>query len=144
MPASMPWNTWLVHESLRRTVFLIFVIHHLLGVAGILDPAYFEPLFHQDLFDTIQLPCEESLWLAETEEEWHSVRRNLRQAPHRRDGPRSLGRAISLTESQRNVSEGATDTVNKNDEYGDAAFLERLPEVNRLIISVASINVRDL
>ncbi|EFY85510.1 hypothetical protein MAC_08457 [Metarhizium acridum CQMa 102] len=142
-PASMSWSTWLVHESLRRTVFLIFIIHHLLGVAKILDPAYFEPLFPQDLFDAIQLPSDESLWLGESEEEWHAIRRALRHTDARA-GPQRLRLAVSLAKRQKEISEREGGTVNEDDEPGDASFLERLPEVSRLIVSVASLNVRDM
>lgn len=125
----MDWDTWAVQESLRRSIFLLVIIHQLLGITKTLDPAYFEPLLPTDVFESIALPCGDALWMAEGEEDWLEARRAQESAG---DQP------LKLVEAVRRHDLGG----NGDNEGNDGAWsLAQLPELTRLIISVASTSI---
>ena len=121
------WNTWIVHESIRRTLFLLYTVHELLHVAETLDHAYFEPLFskgEEGIYESIALPSTEDAWLAESEDDWHHVM-HLQQQQQQK----SLSSQVyKLGTTERRVSGG--------DEAWMLAEFPRLPELMRLILSV--------
>ncbi|KAK4141754.1 uncharacterized protein C8A04DRAFT_13823 [Dichotomopilus funicola] len=121
------WDTWAIQESLRRSIFLLVIIHHLLGITRTLDPAYFEPLLPPGVAESIVLPCEEALWVAETREEWMEARRNYLEDAEGNSG------------TNRRDAEGDEDMGMGTEERG--SVLEGLPELTRLIVSVVSVEV---
>ncbi|KAL2132842.1 hypothetical protein VTI74DRAFT_3241 [Chaetomium olivicolor] len=143
--SDLDWDTWAVRESLRRTIFLIVIIHQLLGITKTLDPAYFEPLLPADVSAGIALPCSDALWLAKSEGEWREARREL--------GSDGAEKPLKLGEALRKQGTGGCDEVlvaggagggigTGNGEAGGEWALAQLPELTRLIISMVSISVR--
>jgi len=134
---------------LRRTIFLLVVIHQLLGLTRTLDPAYFEPLLPPDVFENIRLPSSDAMWMAESESEWINARRG--SVSDGIEEPPTLGEIVQrftrgnagdLGTGSSDLTDGDSrddgDGRNKDREWS----LERLPELTRLIISVASISVK--
>lgn len=131
LTTGIDWDTWAIQESLRRSIFLLVIIHQLLGITKTLDPAYFEPLLPADVFESIALPCGDALWMAESEEDWLEARRaQLEEGSG--DKPLKLGEAV------RRHGPGGNGDNGEND--GDWS-LAQLPELTRLIINVASTSV---
>ncbi|KAJ5574473.1 hypothetical protein N7450_008372 [Penicillium hetheringtonii] len=50
------WETWTVAETFRRTFYLVFLVHHLLGSSKKLIPTYFEPLLSLAELRPLRLP----------------------------------------------------------------------------------------
>ncbi|KAJ5660836.1 uncharacterized protein N7484_000208 [Penicillium longicatenatum] len=73
------WETWFVNETFRRTFYLVFLIHHLLGASKRLMPAYFEPLLALAELRLLRLPCGEEMWNAPNAEDWTRARQHLDQ-----------------------------------------------------------------
>lgn len=145
--SDLDWDTWAVQESLRRTIFLIVIVHQLLGITKTLDPAYFEPLLPEDVFEHMALPCGDALWLAESEGEWREARRELmsdgaERPPKLAEAVRRLG-STGDGDGMRDGSGGGSG-VGTGDGDGDGRWaLSQLPELTRLIVSVVSVTVRE-
>jgi hypothetical protein len=142
----MKWDIWTVNESLRRTIFLLEIIHQLLGATKILEPAYFEPLFPQEVFEHIRLPSNDELWTAGNEEEWLEAR----QRGEDQEGTK-LGEAIrrinDLSSRENRAGEPAMSGGDMENDTGirhERGSMEHLPELTKLIVSVSSINVKEL
>lgn len=134
--SKVTWEIWTVHESLRRILFLLMIIHQLLGATKMLDPAYFEPLFPEEVCDKLLLPCEKALWCASSSMEWEEAK--LRTAKTR---ARRLGDATRIWGGE----DRRLDVDNLGSElHGTSGSFEQLPELTKLIISVAQIKVKDL
>ncbi|KAH6634748.1 hypothetical protein B0J18DRAFT_29783 [Chaetomium sp. MPI-SDFR-AT-0129] len=146
------WDTWAIQESLRRSIFLLVIIHHLLGITKTLDPAYFEPLLPPGVAESIALPCDEALWVAETREEWIEARRNSldgegnsgntghNSGNHGNKKALRLGEVVEmLNRGSGRDAEGDEDMGMGTEERG--SVLECLPELTRLIVSVVSVEV---
>lgn len=128
-PADIDWKTWAVQESLRRTLFLIYIIHELLHVAETLDDAYFEPVFaDRDVHQHMALPASDALWRADTEEEWMEARRaaaDETSTEYIMNTPQKFGDMHRLV-AARDVPWVLTE-------------FPLLPEITRLILSVGPI-----
>ncbi|KAF2806147.1 uncharacterized protein BDZ99DRAFT_395319 [Mytilinidion resinicola] len=136
--SNMPWATWTIHESLRRVLFLLMIIHQLLGATKILDPVYFEPLFYDHISDRLLLPCHESLWKASTQAEWEEARKGLGTGEQR---------CLSDAVKQLNAQADGRDTLMSGIslERDDALnYFEQLSEITKLTVSVAQIKVKYL
>ncbi|KAJ5106939.1 hypothetical protein N7456_003614 [Penicillium angulare] len=116
------WETWTVAEAFRRTFYLVFLVHHLLGASKKLIPAYFEPLLDLAELRPLRLPCAEELWDAPNADEWALVRQHMDE---QRFIPLSLGEVL--------------DTVNIGGyPFDQVSRLGALGELQRLIISVVN------
>ncbi|ERT00988.1 hypothetical protein HMPREF1624_02224 [Sporothrix schenckii ATCC 58251] len=128
-PSAVDWKTWVVQESLRRTLFLVYIVHELLHGAETLDHAYFEPLFTKDddgMYEHMVLPSSDALWQAANEEEWRrTVDAEARQPP---SDP-----VLKLGDAERRVAEGVEPWITTD--------FPRLPELTRLILSVSPLYI---
>jgi hypothetical protein len=136
--SNLPWETWTIHESLRRVLFLLMIIHQLLGATKIVDPVYFEPLFSDHVSNRLLLPCHESLWNANTQAEWEEARKGLA------DGERGcLGEAVTRLNAHADGRD--TPMIGASLERDDVLnYFEQLSEITKLTISVAQIKVKAL
>lgn len=136
------WDRWVVHESLRRTISLVAIIHQLLGITRTLDPGYFEPLLPMDVLEAMVLPCSDALWLADDEEKWHEARRRLGSDVVER--PLSVGDAVCKLDGggDNGVCDGGAGVGHGSDFVNDGrGWFARLPELTRLLVSVLSMRV---
>ncbi|KAL1892595.1 hypothetical protein Sste5346_006880 [Sporothrix stenoceras] len=122
---TVDWKTWVVHESLRRTLFLVYIIHELLHGAETLDHAYFEPLFTKEeggIHEHIVLPSSDALWEAQNEDDW-------RRAVESEAQQFQKDTALKLGDAERRVA--------GEDEPWMLTEFPQLPELTRLILSVS-------
>ena len=70
------WKTWVVAETLRRTVFLVNIVNTLSCRIHTQNPSYYEALDEQ-LILGMTLPAPDPMWRACTSEEWESAKRSL-------------------------------------------------------------------
>ncbi|MCJ1367840.1 hypothetical protein MMC16_006975 [Acarospora aff. strigata] len=67
------WETWMVAETLRRTVFLVNIVNTLSYRIYTQNPFYYEPL-NDDLVFDIALPAPDEMWKACTAEDWEAAK----------------------------------------------------------------------
>jgi len=115
----------------------LMIIHQLLGATKILEPAYFEPLFLDHVLERLLLPCDESLWNANTSSEWEEAKRMLGYAEERR-----LGEAVRRLRAEAGADTPMSGTGLHRNETLNA--FEQLPELTKLTISIAQIKVKEL
>ena len=119
----------------------------MLGATNVLDPAYFESLFDQELVRSILLPCDDALWHAETEEEWQLARRNLENS----ETHSHLNRLQQATSLVRRKGAAATEGSSASTPVVDGASqgirgstIQEMSEITRLIVSIAVVDINAL
>ncbi len=70
------WKTWIMKETIRRTVFLVNIINTLSCRIQKQDPYFFEPL-DDNLVRNMALPAPESVWKASSAENWMAAKAQL-------------------------------------------------------------------
>jgi hypothetical protein len=63
------WNQWRFVETVRRTIFLVNIINNLSCRTGKQEPCFHEEV-NDELISTLPLPSHESVWKADSEDEW--------------------------------------------------------------------------
>jgi hypothetical protein len=70
---AITWKSWIVSETLRRTIFMVNNINTLAYRFRSLDPNYYEPL-NDSLVMSLAVPGPASMWKATSEQEWEMAR----------------------------------------------------------------------
>ncbi|KAI9819113.1 MAG: hypothetical protein M1827_007269 [Pycnora praestabilis] len=114
------WKTWLIAETLRRTVFLVNIINTLAYRSHALNQNYYEPL-DDDLIHSLALPAPDVLWNACSQEEWEAAKE-------------ALGQESRTKMTIPMVIEGL-ERARKSPSPGGAPKLEDLQELTKLIVA---------
>lgn len=76
----MDWETWVVQETLRRTIFLVNIVNTLSRRFHPQNLSYYEAL-DEDLILNSTLPAPDPMWKATTSNEWEAAKRKLNWDP---------------------------------------------------------------
>ena len=79
--AKSPYDTWVVMETARRTIFLANIVNFFSSrdhESGKQSP-YYEPL-SDDFILNLPLPCSHALWCSRTEDEWTRLSAQLHES----------------------------------------------------------------
>ncbi|OCL05441.1 hypothetical protein AOQ84DRAFT_413578 [Glonium stellatum] len=140
------WRKWIIHESIRRTAFLVDIINNLSCRTQKQNPYFYESL-DPDLILNMPLPAPDAMWRAASPEEWIAARNSLGPA-----GSAQLKLTAKLLRKQYdgNGANKDDDEVRSGGGTGrnireSAAFSQRvefddLQEFTRLIMASLSVN----
>jgi hypothetical protein len=70
------WETWVIAETLRRTLFLVNIVNTLSRRIHAQSPAYYEAL-DEGLIFSLALPAPDPMWKACTAQEWELAKQKL-------------------------------------------------------------------
>lgn len=144
------WRKWIIHESIRRTVFLVNMINNLSCRTQKQNPYFYETL-DTDLILNMPLPAPDVMWRATSPEEWIAAKNSLGpvgltqlklKAKVLREQYDGNGVGVSDGDGDGEVrsSGGTGRNIRGSAASGPKAEFDDLQEFTRLIMASLSVN----
>lgn len=140
------WRKWIIHESIRRTAFLVNIINNLSCRTQKQNPYFYETL-DADLVLNMPLPAPDVMWKATSPEEWIAAKNSL--------GPVGLAQLKLTAKALREQYDGNGDGVGDGEARSNGgtgrnirgstassprAEFDGLQEFTKLIMASLSVN----